>query len=75
MEYKTKNTYKVHFKDGTSFDSSGSSSSIKRSTIDKEFEWVSFHIKKEVISMGKDLKDVEKIEYTLIYSQDLNQKA
>lgn len=69
MDYKTNNLYKVFFKDGTSFDSSGSSSSIKKSTIKNEFEWVSFHIQKEVRLAGKTLADVEKIEYTLNYAE------
>lgn len=69
MDYKTNNLYKVFFKDGTSFYSSGSSSSIKKSTIKNEFEWVSFHIQKEVRLAGKTLADVEKIEYTLNYTE------
>ena len=69
MDYKTKNLYKVFFKDGTYLYSSGSSSSIKKSTIKNEFEWVSFHIQKEVRLAGKTLADVEKIEYTLNYAE------
>ncbi len=69
MDYKTNNLYKVFFKDGSSFDSSGSSSSIKKNTIKNEFEWVSFHIQKEVRLAGKTLADVEKIEYTLNYEE------
>lgn len=69
MDFKTKNLYKVFFKDGTSFESSGSSSGVKKSTIKNEFEWVSFHIQKEVRLAGKTLADIEKVEYNLNYSE------
>jgi len=67
MDYKTENKYKVFFKDGTSFDSNGSADSRKKNTIDNEFQWVAFHIEKEVSLAGKTLADVEKVEYTLNY--------
>lgn len=65
MDYKTENKYKVYFKDGTSFESSGDSNSLNKSTVENEFKWVSFHITKEVASMGKSLNDISRIEYNL----------
>lgn len=70
MNHKTKNIYKIYFKDGTCFNSSGSSSSIKKSTLKNEFEWVSFHIQKEVRLSGKALEDIKKVEYTLNYIEN-----
>lgn len=67
MDYNTENKYRVFFKDGTSFDSKGSADSRKKNTIDNEFQWVAFHIEKEVRLAAKTLADVEKVEYTLIY--------
>lgn len=67
MCYNTINSYTVHFKDGTSFISGGSSSAIRKSTIKNEFDWVSFHIEKEIKLKGKTLIDIEKIEYSLNY--------
>ena len=67
LEYSTNNKYTVYFNDGTSFESSGSSSSVRKSEISNEFKWVSFHIKKELLKMGKSLSDVQRIDYTLEY--------
>lgn len=68
MSYKTKNTYTVHFHDGTSFSSQGSSDGIKKSSVSEEFKWVAFHIEKEVSQKGKTLNDVKSIEYNLNYN-------
>ncbi len=68
MMFKSSNEYTVHFKDGTSFDSRGSSSGINKSQIKTEFEWTAFHINKELVSMDKTLEDVKSIEYKLNYS-------
>jgi len=68
MDYNTENLYEVFFKDGSSFKSKGDVSSIRKSTVKKEFDWVSFHIEKEVKSQGKELADIEKIQYILTYN-------
>ena len=68
MDYNTENLYEVFFKDGSSFKSRGNASNIKKSTVKKEFEWVSFHIEKEVRLQGKELSDIEKIQYVLTYN-------
>jgi hypothetical protein len=66
MPYKSNNKYKVIFSDGTSFDSNGSASSeYKDLNINEEFKWVGYHISKEVLAFGKQIKDVVKIEYTM----------
>lgn len=68
MDYKSSNEYTVLFKDGTQFTSSGSADSVQKSSIKNEFEWVAFHIQKEVISAGKTLADIVKVEYVLNYN-------
>jgi hypothetical protein len=66
MAYKSDNKYKVIFSDGTSFESNGSASSeYKDLNINEEFKWVGYHISKEVLAFGKQIKDVVKIEYTM----------
>lgn len=67
MKFNTDNRYKIFFKDGTSFESNGSSSGIRKSSVADEFKWVAFHIEKEVRLKGKTLDDIEKIEYNLNY--------
>lgn len=66
MAYKSDNRYKVIFSDGSFFESNGSASSeYKNLSIAEEFKWVSYHIEKEVLAFGKQIKDVVRIEYTM----------
>lgn len=66
MAYHTTNTYKVIFKDGSSFESNGSEESqVKDFSIKEDFDFISFHITSKVIAMGKEITDIVKIEYSL----------
>lgn len=66
MAYQSENRYRVTFKDGSSFESKGNSSSeVKDLSVEEEFKWVSFHITKEVLARGKKITDVISIEYNM----------
>jgi hypothetical protein len=66
MAFETQNTYKITFKDGTSFESNGSAQSdFKNLSVLEEFRWVSIHIAKEITAHGKNVEDVLQIEYKL----------
>ena len=71
MEGKVNNTYKVIFKDGTSFKSNGIADT-KIPSIKNEFDWLSFHIQKELINSNKTLCDVKSINITIDF--DINKK-
>lgn len=67
MDYITENIYVIHWKDGTKFESKGSSGNIKKNLVSDELKWISFHIEKEIIMQGKSLDDVAAVEYNLVY--------
>ena len=65
MPYNAENIYIIHFKDGTSYTSTGSSSNyLNNFDITKELKWVNFHILKEIAALGKTESDVLEINIT-----------
>lgn len=70
MEYKSSNVYKVTLNDGTSFESDGNASSILEPNLDNEFDWLSFHIGKELSNINKTMGDVKSIEIKMDFDKE-----
>lgn len=66
MSYKTKNLYKLYFKDGTSFESNGSEeSSVLEFNIKSELNSIGQHIELTLLRINKSANDLSRIEYNL----------
>lgn len=68
MDFKSENKYTVYFKDGTNFSSEGKCEGNKKTTVSEEFNWITFHIEKEVLMKNKTLSDILKIECNLFFT-------
>lgn len=69
MKYKTENNYKLIFKDGTEFTSTGECNGLQQNTVKEELEWLTGHINLSLLRKNKTLTDLEKIEITIDFSE------
>lgn len=67
MKYEQRNKIVVMFNDGTTMESTGSSSGIQEHDLREDLKWISYKLPSYISDKGKSMIDVKSINIVLEY--------